>query len=251
MRCFYHHDLEAVGMCTVCNKGLCERDAVEVSGFVYCRTHAREALAEEERPRPAVRGRVEEEAISEAEGLPEAPSTPKARHAQPPKARPARLQPKVLLKIRPKNTVTAAVVGGIVSGMLTGIPFLNLVCFVWMLLGGAAAAYLLMLKESAAERVRGYISETDGAIVGGISGFFGANIAIIMNLFAAVNFGDLIHSALVSLGRDPQTASTILQIIAIGPNLDIVNLLLRYILMLIVFPVFGAAGGWAAAKLAK
>lgn len=42
MRCYLHHQKEAVGICSVCGKGVCEDCAVSVSGVIYCRKDADE-----------------------------------------------------------------------------------------------------------------------------------------------------------------------------------------------------------------
>ncbi len=37
MKCFYHRDADAVGVCKACNKGLCDTCAVDVGGGLACR----------------------------------------------------------------------------------------------------------------------------------------------------------------------------------------------------------------------
>jgi len=221
-------------MCKVCNKGLCSECAVEKDGFLFCQTHAgmEEVVrhVEEEAYAPAPK-REEEAAVAR-------PVTRRAKFV-PPKP----LPPKSQLRINARSTVTPAVVGGIVSGIAMGVPFVNFFCLVWMILGGAAAAYFLMLKEGAQQNVRGYLRPVDGTIVGAISGVFGANIALLLNLFAAVNFWDMVTSGIVGLGTDPATANLVFNVIIADPNLDVISLLVRYFVMLVAFPIFGAIGG--------
>jgi hypothetical protein len=45
MRCFYHHDQEAIGVCKSCGKGLCAECAVDLGKGLACRGHC-EADAE-------------------------------------------------------------------------------------------------------------------------------------------------------------------------------------------------------------
>lgn len=235
MRCFKHPKEEAVGMCKVCNKGLCAECAVEKDDFVFCQKHA--AMEEVVR-------HVEEEVFAPPARREEAPAAAAPVQARRMRVKPPKpLPPKAQLRVGAKATVTPAIVGGIISGMLMGIPFINFFCIAWMILGGAAAAYFLMLKQSAAENVRGYLRPIDGMIVGGISGVFGANVAVLLNLFAAVNFWDIITSGIVGLGTDPGTANLVFQIIVADPNLDVFSLIARYALMMVAFPVFGAIGG--------
>ena len=37
MKCYVHSDVEAVGVCVACGKGVCQECAVTVSGKAYCR----------------------------------------------------------------------------------------------------------------------------------------------------------------------------------------------------------------------
>jgi len=37
MRCFIHHDVEAVGTCRACNKGLCPECALDLGHSISCR----------------------------------------------------------------------------------------------------------------------------------------------------------------------------------------------------------------------
>ena len=42
MRCFYHHEKEAVGTCKSCGKGLCPDCAVDLGKGLACRGHCEE-----------------------------------------------------------------------------------------------------------------------------------------------------------------------------------------------------------------
>jgi hypothetical protein len=42
MRCFYHHEKEAVGTCKSCGKGLCSDCAVDLGKGLACRGHCEE-----------------------------------------------------------------------------------------------------------------------------------------------------------------------------------------------------------------
>ena len=42
MRCFYHHDREAVGTCKSCGKGVCPECAVDLGKGLACRGHCEE-----------------------------------------------------------------------------------------------------------------------------------------------------------------------------------------------------------------
>jgi len=42
MKCFYHHDRDAVGTCKSCQRGLCPECAVELEKGLACRSHCEE-----------------------------------------------------------------------------------------------------------------------------------------------------------------------------------------------------------------
>jgi hypothetical protein len=44
MRCFYHHDVEAVGTCKNCGRGLCTGCAVDVRNGLACRDRCEEEV---------------------------------------------------------------------------------------------------------------------------------------------------------------------------------------------------------------
>lgn len=69
-----------------------------------------------------------------------------------------------------------ALIGGAVAGILTGIPFLNCLCCIWIIGGAMLSAYLLA-KDSPV-----VLSAGDGAIVGVLAGI----IAAIVNAFVTI-----------------------------------------------------------------
>ncbi len=240
MRCYKHPKEEAVGMCKVCNKGLCEACAVEEDGFLFCKQHSE---------MPEVVEKAEEDALAmmpkPARAAPVAVLAPKA------KPRPA-APPKALLRVTPSASLAPALVGAIVSGVLMGLPFVNIPCIVWMVLGGAVAAYFLVAYESSKEGVRGYIRLSHGTEIGAVSGLFGASIAMVISLFVAVNFGDLIAQGMASASiTDPATASLFAQMVTTNPDLNVTSMLVKYFVMLVAFPIFGAIGGALAARISR
>ena len=81
------------------------------------------------------------------------------------------------------NKVKPAVIGGVVLGLLSAIPFVNFVnacCCLWAILGGLLASYLYV-KNSPTPANAG-----DGAIVGAIAGVVGALISLIVGIPLAI-----------------------------------------------------------------
>jgi hypothetical protein len=75
-----------------------------------------------------------------------------------------------------------ALIGGVVAGVLTAVPFLGCFCCLWII-GGAMLATYLMAKNSPISLTPG-----DGAIVGIFAGIVGAVVDAIVSIpFEAMN----------------------------------------------------------------
>jgi hypothetical protein len=75
-----------------------------------------------------------------------------------------------------------ALIGGVIAGVLTGIPFINCLCCLWVV-GGAALAANLMAKNTA-----GPLTSGDGAIVGALAGIVAAIVHALVDIpFRAFN----------------------------------------------------------------
>ena len=81
------------------------------------------------------------------------------------------------------NKLKPALLGGLVTGILSVIPFVNTCCCVWAILGGMLACFLY-IRSSAVP-----VSTGDGAVVGILSGVFGSLIYLIIGLPIALIFG--------------------------------------------------------------
>jgi hypothetical protein len=81
------------------------------------------------------------------------------------------------------NKLKPAVIGGLVTGILSVIPFVSTCCCVWAILGGMLACFLY-IRSSAVPASTG-----DGAVLGILSGVFGSLIYLIIGLPIALIFG--------------------------------------------------------------
>src|SRR5438132_13671198 len=76
-----------------------------------------------------------------------------------------------------------ALIGGLVLGVLSALPLVsagNLCCCLWLVLGGAVAAYVLQQNQSAP------ITPGDGAVVGLLAGVIGAFVYLIVSIPVAM-----------------------------------------------------------------
>jgi hypothetical protein len=81
------------------------------------------------------------------------------------------------------NKLKPALLGGLIVGLLSAIPFINYCCCIWAI-GGGAVGGLLYIRGSAMPVPTG-----DGAIVGALAGVVGALIYLIIGLPIAFFFG--------------------------------------------------------------
>ena len=123
-----------------------------------------------------------------------------------------------------------AAAGGIVAGILSGIPVVNLLCCLWYIAGGAIAAWMLIGKV-------GKIELTDGAIVGAISGAIAGIIAGMLGLIVSMVFSAGMASI---FGNVPGMADM---------GITAITGVLSIFFSIIFGAVFGAIGGVIVAKL--
>ena len=103
------------------------------------------------------------------------------------------------------NKLKPALIGGVLIGVLSVIPFVsaaNLCCCLWAILGGMLATYLY-IKNSPTPAGAG-----DGAVLGVIAGAIGAVISLILGIPIAIAMGPMMRNMIVDLMRnvDPSQA---------------------------------------------
>lgn len=81
------------------------------------------------------------------------------------------------------NKLKPALLGGLIVGLLSAIPFVNYCCCIWAIGGGALAGFLY-IKNSPTPVPTG-----DGAVVGALAGVVGALIYLVLGLPIALLFG--------------------------------------------------------------
>lgn len=136
-----------------------------------------------------------------------------------------------------------AVLGGIVMGVLSALPIVNLAnvcCCGWVLFGGALASYLMQQNHPAP------ITAGDGAIVGLLAGVVGAVVSTLLSIPVAMMMGpfqaQIIERMLQTASDMPPEARAILESMRGGPAIGI-GIIFSFFVMLCAGSFFGLIGG--------
>jgi len=245
-RCYNHPRSEAIGMCSSCKKLICSDCAIEKDGKLYCRLCSAKIPAEFEVPTPTDIVEVQQRRYEERRAPARAEERMPARFEE-------RRVPvsRVALSVKPAETVSSTIVGGIIGGFLMGLPLINLLLF-WPAIGAAASVYLLRLRVDRCGH--GYIRRNDGMAVGAISGVFAALIATVFNGIYAVLLSDFIVQGgnfMLSAGLDAGVVEWLIKLTVTDLSLSSIFILLKLIVTMILFALVGAVGGAVSSGFSK
>jgi hypothetical protein len=144
------------------------------------------------------------------------------------------------------SKIKPALIGGVVLGLLSVIPFVNFVnvcCCLWAILGGLLASYLY-IKNSPTPASAG-----DGAILGAFAGLVGAVIVVVIGIPISVMMGDIMSGLLVRLltSINPLQAEMIRERMAEGTT--IVQAIVRGLISAVLLVIFSTIGGLIAVPI--
>jgi hypothetical protein len=107
------------------------------------------------------------------------------------------------------NKLKPAILGGLIVGVLSAIPFINYCCCIWSIGGGLLAAYLYIQSSPTP------VAMGDGAIVGGLAGVVGGIIYLIIGLPIALLIGaTAMEEQFTQRGVQLPLSGTVLMIVA-------------------------------------
>ncbi len=144
------------------------------------------------------------------------------------------------------NKLKPALIGGVLIGLLSVIPVVNLVnicCCLWAILGGVLATYLYV-KNSPAPASPG-----DGAILGVLAGVVGAAIAILIGIPISILMGSAMTAFFVGLMEriDPSQAEMIRRQIEAGQTVG--GAIINGIILAALLVIFSTLGGLIAVPI--
>jgi hypothetical protein len=133
-----------------------------------------------------------------------------------------------------------AIIGGVVLGLLSVIPFVNwanICCCLWAILGGLLASHLY-IKSSPVPATPG-----DGAIVGVLAGVVGAVIAVVIGIPISIMMSGIMTGIFVSFleGVDPSQAELVRTQMEAGQT--IAGAIVNGLVLAVLLVIFSTLGG--------
>jgi hypothetical protein len=149
-----------------------------------------------------------------------------------------------------------AVIGGVIMGVLSALPLVaagNLCCCLWLLSGGAIAAYLLQQNQTAP------LTPADGALVGLLAGLVGAFVRFAVAIPIDLMLAPMEHAILqriLDMGTLPPEARDILERYAgrereLSGAFFIISRLVGLMFWLFLGAIFSTIGGVLGALIVR
>ncbi|HEY8225839.1 MAG TPA: hypothetical protein VIG25_11205 [Pyrinomonadaceae bacterium] len=138
------------------------------------------------------------------------------------------------------DKVKPALIGGVVLGLLSVIPLVNLgnaCCCLWAILGGVLASYLYVKNSPTPASVG------DGAITGAMAGAIGALISLVIGIPLSIALGGLMSGLLLSLVQnvDPGQADMMRRQMEAGQT--VAGAIVNGIILAVCLVIFATLGG--------
>ncbi|HEV2837471.1 MAG TPA: hypothetical protein VGW58_19270 [Pyrinomonadaceae bacterium] len=139
------------------------------------------------------------------------------------------------------NKLKPALIGGVLLGLLSVIPFvnaLNVCCCLWAILGGMLASFIYV-KNSPVPANAG-----DGAILGAVAGAIGAVISIILGIPINYAMGPTMRNLILGLieNLDRQQADLMRRQLELSGE-SIASLIINALILAVLLFIFSIIGG--------
>jgi hypothetical protein len=140
------------------------------------------------------------------------------------------------------NKLKPAIIGGVVLGLLSVIPFVNFAnvcCCLWAIVGGLLATFLYV-KSSPTP-----VNAGDGAMVGGLAGVVGAVIAVVLGIPIDLAMGPVMRNMMIGLMArvDPRQADIVRQQIEASGGPSITGVIVNALILAVLLVIFSIIGG--------
>ncbi len=138
------------------------------------------------------------------------------------------------------NKLKPAIIGGVVLGILSIIPFVNwanVCCCLWALLGGALASHLY-IKNSPVPATAG-----DGAILGAMAGVVGAIIAVVVGIPVSILMSSVMTGIVVSLMENINPSQGEMMRTQIEAGQTVAGAIVNGLILAVLLVIFSTLGG--------
>jgi hypothetical protein len=139
-----------------------------------------------------------------------------------------------------------ALLGGLLIGVLSALPFVSMCCCLWVIAGGVLATYLLQ------ERLTTPVTAGDATVVGLLAGIFGAILSTVLSQLLALARGVDVTDAInemIGQGRlPPELTGALEQVRDMPPAFFIIGSL---VVSLFIYPIFSMLGALLGVALFK
>jgi hypothetical protein len=133
-----------------------------------------------------------------------------------------------------------AIMGGVVSGLLSIIPIVglgNLCCCLWAILGGLLATYLYVKNSTVPAR------PGDGAILGAIAGAVGGLIVIVLGIPINIVAGNITRELLVRIIESINPAQAEMMRVQMAVGVSVLVAIRDGIILAVLLVIFSTLGG--------
>ena len=138
------------------------------------------------------------------------------------------------------NKLKPAIIGGVVLGLLSVIPFVNwanICCCLWAILGGALASYLY-IKNSPVPATPG-----DGAILGAIAGLVGAVISVVIGIPVSILMSGVMIGIVVKLMESLNPSQAEMMRTQMEAGQSVVRAIVNGLILAVLLVIFSTLGG--------
>jgi len=138
------------------------------------------------------------------------------------------------------NKLKPALIGGVLLGLLSAIPVVNLVnvcCCLWALIGGLLASYLYIKNSPVPARAG------DGAILGVLAGLVGAVIVVVIGIPISIIAGGITRELLIRLIENVNPGQAEAIRIQMEAGSTIAGAIVNGIILAVLLVIFSTIGG--------
>ncbi|MBM3229493.1 hypothetical protein FJZ26_03615 [Candidatus Parvarchaeota archaeon] len=235
MKCFYHHDKDAVGVCSNCFKAMCENEATELNGKLLC-TNCKAVImaklqAQASQMQPASARQQQPQGQKKESGgvgslikmiVPRDPN----------------------LQIKNEDLpllIVPIFFGGVIGGLFASVPFINLLFFITVPFGVGLSLVFLKAEEKFRYAISGIDALKIGAACGVVIALVGSLGLFVWQIFLAQAAFEFFSKTAQAISY--QEADIIMKIAGFDKDLAIELIILRLFAMLASYPIVGALSG--------